>query len=73
MVSVCLSSSLSHPALHANLDQEAESLGRTRSLGLSPKQHVYLPQSEPRASLQWWSTPVASCPGAQTWPPELEA
>lgn len=44
MVSVCLSSSPSHPALHAQLDQEAGSPGRTRLLGFSPGQHVYLPQ-----------------------------
>ena len=37
MVSVCLSSSLSHPALHATLDQESGSLGRALLLGLSPK------------------------------------
>lgn len=46
MVSACLSSSPSHPALHAHLDQEAGSPGRTRSLGLPPKQHVCLPQSD---------------------------
>ena len=73
MVFVCLSSCPSHPALHAQLDQEAGGPGRTRLLGFSPRQHVCLPQRGPRASVPWWSTPVASCPGAQRWPPEFEA
>ena len=62
MVSVCLSSSPSHPALHAHLDQEAGSPGRTHSLGLPPRQHVCLPQSD-HERLQWWSTPSLSVPG----------